>query len=52
MPVDGQRLGVLGGEDLDSSVSFQRAGEIVELAIDLGDDGSVGETRADRFGDI
>ena len=52
MAVDIERLGVLGGEDLKAGVLFERAGEIVELSVDLGDDGGVGEARADGLGDI
>ena len=52
MAVDTERLGILGGEDLQGGVLFDRAGEVVQLSVDLGDDGGVGEARADGLGDI
>jgi hypothetical protein len=35
-----------------AGVLFERAGQVVELSVDLGDDGRVREARADGFGDI
>ena len=50
--VDLERLGILGGEDLERGVLFDGAGEIEQLAVDLGHDGGVGQARADASGDI
>jgi hypothetical protein len=52
MAIDHQRFGILGGEDLKGGVLFDGTGQVVKLAVDLGDDGGVGEARADGFGDI
>ena len=52
MAVDLERLGILGGQDLQRGVLFEGTGEVEQIAVDLGDDGRVGQARADRFGDI
>ena len=52
MAVDVERFGVLGGEDLEGGVLFEGAGEVEQLAVDLGDDRRVGQARADAPGDI
>ena len=50
--IDFERFRVLGGENLQRGVLLEGPGQIVEAAIHFGHDGGVGETRADRFGDI
>ena len=50
--VDLERLGILGGQDLERGVLFDGAGEVEHLAIDLGHDGRVGQPGADAPGDI
>ena len=50
--VDFERLGILGGQDLERGVLLDRAGEIEHLAVDLGHDRRVCQPGADAFGDI
>jgi len=52
VPVNVERFRVLGGEELDIRVGFERAREIIQFAVHLGDDRRVGEAGADRLGDI
>ena len=50
--VDLQRFGILAGQDLEVGVGLQRTREVVEFAVDLGDDGGVSQTGADGLCDI
>ena len=50
--VDFERLGILGGQDLQRGVLFDGAGEIEHLAVDLGRDRRVRQAGTDAFGDI
>jgi hypothetical protein len=50
--IDGERFRILGGENLQRGVLVEGPGQIVEIAIHFGHDGSVREARTDRFGDI
>src|SRR5207244_1135020 len=52
VPVDVERLGILGGKDLQGSVFFDRAREIEQLVVDLGHDGRIGKARTDFAVDI
>ena len=52
MAIDFERFLIFGGEDLDGAVFFERALEIVEAAVDFGDQGGVGEARADDLCDV
>ena len=50
--VDLQSLWILVGEDFELGVTFERASEVIELAVDAGDDRGISQARADGFGDI
>ena len=50
--VDFERFGILGGQDLNAGVLFERARQIVQFSVDLRDDGVVRQARADRSRDI
>ena len=52
MAVDFERFFVFGREDLDGAVLFERTLEIVEAAVDFGDEGGVGEARTDALRDV
>src|SRR5579863_49637 len=48
MTVDLQRLGVLRRQDLQRRIGFERTVQIPQIAVDLGDQGVIGQARADR----
>ncbi len=52
VPVDFQGGRIFGGQNLHAGVLFNRALEIIKLAVDLGHDGCVGQARADRARNI
>jgi hypothetical protein len=52
MAIDFERFLVFGGEDLDGAVFFERTLEIVEAAVDFGDEGRVGQARTDALRDV
>ena len=45
--VHGERFGTLRGEDLQLRVGLQRAGQVVQLVVDPGDNGIVGQATGD-----
>src|SRR5579863_4194202 len=47
MTVDLQRLGVLRRQDLQRRIGFERTVQIPQIAVDLGDQGVIGQARAD-----
>src|SRR5271166_318622 len=52
MPVDFEGFRVLRRQNLEFGVLFERALQVVELVVDLGDDSRIGEARADLLRDI
>ncbi len=49
VPVDLQRLRIALGKDAEVGILVERPGQVNEVAVGLGDDRCVGETRADGF---
>ena len=52
MAIHFERLGILGGQDLQLGVGLERPGQIPQIAVDARDDGVVRQARADGAGDI
>ena len=48
---EGERL-VLGGDQCELRIAFERAADVAQLAIDARSDGGLGEARTDRRGDV
>ncbi len=52
MPIDFERLRVAVGEDAQVGVFVERPGEVDQVAIGLGGESGVGQTRADGLGNV
>jgi hypothetical protein len=52
MPIHFQRLGILGGQNLQRGIAFEGPVEIPQIAVDAGDDGVVRQTSADALRDV
>jgi len=52
MPIDLKRRRILGCQDLHGGIRLDQAGQVGQLPINLGDNGGVGQSRADGPGDI
>ena len=50
--IDFERFGILAGEDLYAGVRFDRPRQVVQLSVDLRNNGSVRQPGADRFSDL
>lgn len=52
VPENRLSFGIIEFDELQSTIAFQRAIQIPELVVDLGDNGGVCQSLTDSFGDV